>query len=82
MIGGLTLIGELAVLRPFVTLGLRDGHMFGPQLGPRVQVGTGAKVIGPVKVGEGARIGINAVVLRDVAAGEVAIGVPAHGTTG
>ena len=42
-----------------------------------VRVGTGAKIIGPVRIGEGAQIGANAVVLEDVPSGETAVGVPA-----
>src|SRR5665648_120348 len=40
-------------------------------------VGEGAKVLGPVWIGDGARIGANAVVVKDVPAGAVAVGVPA-----
>jgi len=43
-----------------------------------VSVGTGAKILGPVKVGKGAKIGANAVVLCDVPAGATAVGVPAR----
>lgn len=49
-----------------------------PTLENGVTVGAGAKVLGPVRVGSGARVGANAVVTRDVAAGAVVVGVPAH----
>jgi serine O-acetyltransferase len=49
-----------------------------PVLGDDVFVGAGAKVIGPVTVGPGARIGANAVVVRDVPAFGTAVGVPAR----
>jgi serine O-acetyltransferase len=78
VVDGLTTVGPDVVLRPFVTIGLRDGDPVGPTLGARVRVGTGAKVFGPVKVGDDVRIGANAVVLRDLPAGSVAVGVPAQ----
>ena len=43
-----------------------------------VVVGAGAKVLGDITVGEDARIGANAVVVRDVPAGTVVVGVPGH----
>jgi serine O-acetyltransferase len=49
-----------------------------PVLGNDVFLGAGAKVIGPVTVGDGARVGANAVVLHDVPPGSTAVGVPAR----
>lgn len=49
-----------------------------PALGDDVFVGSGAKVIGAVQVGRGARIGANAVVTKDVPAGATALGIPAR----
>jgi serine O-acetyltransferase len=49
-----------------------------PILGNNVFVGAGAKIIGDVVVGDGARVGANAVVLRDVPAHHTAVGVPAR----
>ena len=49
-----------------------------PVLGDRVSVHAGAKVLGAVTIGDGARIGANAVVLTDVPAGCTAVGVPAR----
>ena len=48
-----------------------------PTIGDGVIIGSGAQVLGPVEVGEGARIGANAVVTKDVAAGATVIGIPA-----
>jgi serine O-acetyltransferase len=48
-----------------------------PVLGNDVFVGAGAKIIGPVRIGDGARIGANAVVLADIPAGATAVGIPA-----
>ncbi len=47
-----------------------------PTLEAGVVVGAGAKVLGPITIGEGARIGSNAVVTRDVPAGATAVGIP------
>jgi serine O-acetyltransferase len=41
-------------------------------------VGAGAKVLGPVWIGDGAQVGANAVVIADVPPGSVAVGVPAR----
>ena len=49
-----------------------------PTLGKGVVVGAGAKVLGPITVGEDARIGSNAVVTKDVPAGATAVGIPAR----
>ena len=58
-----------------VSLEQRKRH---PTLGNGVIVGAGAKILGPVVIGDGARIGSNAVVLKDVAAGATMVGVPAR----
>jgi serine O-acetyltransferase len=72
-------IGDGCVIRQGVTLGVRhDGVQEAPVLGRRVRVGAGAKILGPVFVGDDARIGANAVVLCDVPAGATAVGVPAR----
>ncbi len=48
-----------------------------PTIGNGVVIGSGAQVLGPITIGEGARVGANAVVTRDVAAGATVIGIPA-----
>jgi serine O-acetyltransferase len=78
VIDGIVEIGAGAVIAPFVTIGLRAGNLTGPVLRENVNVGTGAKVIGPVTVGAGATIGANAVVVDDVAAGVTVVGAPAR----
>ncbi len=78
VLDGLVEIGPGVVIAPFVTIGLRAGDVQGPVLEAGVSVGTGAKVIGPVRVGEGATIGANAVVVDDVAPGTTVVGVPAR----
>ena len=49
-----------------------------PTLARGVVVGAGAKLLGPISVGEGARVGSNAVVVKDVPAGATAVGIPAR----
>jgi serine O-acetyltransferase len=69
-------IGARATIYHQVTIGVRDD---GPAatLGDDVYIGAGAKILGPVHLGNGCRVGANAVVVRDVPAGATAVGVPA-----
>ncbi len=60
-----------------VTLG-DSGSGDCPVLGSNVYVGAGAKVIGPVAIGDGAKVGANAVVVRDVDADTTVVGIPAR----
>ena len=71
VIGETAEIGDDCILYHGVTLGgLKfDPIKRHPTVGNRVLIGTGAKVLGPIKIGDGARIGANAVVLNEVAAG-------------
>jgi serine O-acetyltransferase len=80
VIHGNSVIGDDCVIRHGVTLGIRrlDALDEAPVLGNEVDVGAGAKILGRVHIGDGAAIGANAVVLEDVPAGEVAVGIPAR----
>ena len=78
VIDGFVHIGRGVVLFPWVTIGLRAGNFRGPSIGQDVHVGTGAKVIGPIQIGAGARIGANAVVVNDVPEGATVVGIPAR----
>ena len=78
VIDGFVVIHSGVRLRPFITIGLKDGVIIGPTLEAGVSLGTGAKVLGPIVVGAHARVGANAVVVADVAAGSVVGGVPAR----
>ena len=70
--------GALRVLYQGVTLGGtgKDVGKRHPTLGNNVMVGSGAKVLGPFRVGNNARIAANAVVLREVPEGATVVGVP------
>ena len=56
------------------------GDVRGPTIEQGASIGTGAKVIGPVRIGAGATIGAGAVVVDDVPAGATVVGVPARPT--
>lgn len=71
-------IGDRVGLMHNVTLASTVERPGFPELGNDVFVGTGAVVVGPVKIGDGARIAPNSLVLSDVPAGATAIGVPAR----
>ena len=73
-------IGDDSIIRQGVTLGNKtmDRPADAPVLGRGVNVGAGAKILGAVRIGDCAQIGANAVVLSDVPAGMVAVGVPAR----
>jgi serine O-acetyltransferase len=78
VIDGITEIESGAVIAPFVTVGLRAGNLKGPVIESHVNIGTGAKVIGPIRVGAGATIGANAVVVDDVVSRSTVVGAPAR----
>lgn len=79
VVSGDSVIGNDVTLRHGVTLGLRRTGVPGaPVIGHGVDIGAGAKILGPVHIGDGAVIGANAVVLCDVPPGALAVGVPAR----
>jgi serine O-acetyltransferase len=80
VVHGGTVMGDDCVIRQGVTIGNRrlDDPLGAPTLGHRVNIGAGAKILGRVVIGDDAEIGANAVVLCDVPAGAVAVGVPAR----
>lgn len=79
IISGDTVMGDEVVIRNGVTLGLkRTGERGAPTLGNRVDIGAGAKILGPVHIGDDVIIGANAVVITDIPPNSLAVGVPAR----
>lgn len=79
IVSGDAVIGDDVVIRNGVTIGLRrTGERGAPILGNRVDIGAGAKILGNIRIGDGAVIGANAVVLTDVPPGALAVGIPAR----
>ncbi len=80
VIGETAEIGDRVTLYQGVTLG-GTGFQRGkrhPTLGDNVTVGSGAKLLGPISVGDGAKIGANTVVVEDVPPGATVVGNPGH----
>jgi serine O-acetyltransferase len=80
VIGETAEIGDDVTLYHGVTLGgtsWKEGKRH-PTLGHGVVVGAGAKILGPIEIGDGAKIGSNAVVVKAVPAGATAAGIPAR----
>ncbi|MDP9199834.1 MAG: serine acetyltransferase [Pseudomonadota bacterium] len=71
-------IGNNVEVGPGVVIGGRSKLYEVPIIEDDVQIGVGAKILGPIRVGRGAVIGANAVVLHDVPAGAVMVGIPAR----
>ena len=88
VIGETSEIGDNVTLYHNVTLGgasvfNKSGKIITkrhPTIGNGVIIGSGAQVLGPIKIGNNVKIGANAVVVKDVPANLTVVGVPAHST--
>ena len=80
VIGETAEVGDDVLIYQGVTLGGtgKDAGKRHPTIGNNVLIGSGAKVLGPFAVGDGARIAANAVVLKEVPPDSTAVGVPAR----
>jgi serine O-acetyltransferase len=80
VIGETTEIGDDVTIYQGVTLGGtgKDTGKRHPTVGDGVMIGSGAKVLGPIKLGENAKIAAGSVVLRDIPPNCTAVGVPAR----
>ena len=78
VISGYARFGDDCRIRNGVVVGLgRTDEPCAPVIGNNVDIGAGAKVLGRIHVGDNVLIGANAVVVRDVPANSIAVGVPA-----
>jgi serine O-acetyltransferase len=85
VIGETATIGDNCTIYHGVTLGGKgQGPRCGkrhPDLGDNVMVGSGAQVLGPIKLGHGSSVGANSVVTKDVPEGVTVVGIPAKPIT-
>lgn len=84
VIGETATIGDNVTIYHDVTLGgvspqdVAKGSKRHPQIGNNVVIGSGAQLLGAIKVGDGAKIGSNAVVINDVDDNSIMVGIPAR----
>ena len=79
VISGDAVFGDDVIVRQGVTVDLRrTGERGAPIIGNRVDIGAGAKILGPIRIGDDVTIGANAVVIRDVPPNSIAVGIPAR----
>ena len=78
IVSGFARFGDNCRIRDGVVIGLRRvGENSAPIIGNNVDIGSGAKLLGPIRIGNNVRIGANAVVLCDVPDNSIAVGIPA-----
>ena len=79
VIGPAAVFGDDVTVRQGVTVDLRrTGERGAPIVGDRVDIGAGAKILGPIVIGNDVMIGANAVVIREVPSNSIAVGIPAR----
>src|SRR6202161_2672580 len=78
VIGETAEVGDDVTIYHGVTLGgvSTDPGKRHPTIGDRVIIGAGAKILGPIKIGDDSRIGANSVVVKEVPSSSVVVGVP------
>lgn len=79
VIGETAIVGEDVVIYHGVTLG-GTGHHSGkrhPTIGNNVIIGCGAKILGPITIGDNSKIGANSVVVKPIPSNSTAVGIPA-----
>jgi serine O-acetyltransferase len=78
VIGETAIVGDDVTIYQGVTLGgtSLEHHKRHPTIGSRVIIGAGAKILGPVTIGDDSRVGANAVVVHSVPANSVVVGIP------
>jgi serine O-acetyltransferase len=78
VVSGYASFGDDCRIRNGVVIGLaRVEEKVAPRIGNRVDIGAGAKLLGPITIGDDVIVGANAVVLCDVPSNSLAVGVPA-----
>jgi serine O-acetyltransferase len=78
IISGYAKFGDNCRIRNGVVVGIRTvGDTMAPVVGNNVDIGAGAKLLGPISIGDDVAVGANAVVITDVPANSIAVGVPA-----
>lgn len=78
IVSGYAKFGDNCIIRNGVTVGLKNIETpVAPKIGNNVNIGTGAKILGPITIGDNVDIGANAVVISDVPSNSIAVGVPA-----
>ena len=84
VIGETAEIGDDVLMYHQVTLGGRSRGRFKrhPTIGNHVLLGAGAKIIGPITIGDGTKVGANALVVKDVPPNSVVTGIPANTSPG
>lgn len=73
-----TVIGKNCMIGQGVTIGGKSGWYEVPVIGDNVHINAGAKIIGPVRIGDNVEIGANCVVVKDVPSNCVVVGIPAR----